>query len=593
MKFTGDSGIQGPPGLNGQSLFTWVKFADDIYGNGMSDDPYGKKYIGLAFNQEDPDEEEDASKYTWSRYVGETGPIGPQGIPGVPGEKGESGKTTYTWIRYAEDEFGKGIVNVPNERTEYIGIAHNQDDIVESDDPSLYTWTKIKGNQGIPGEKGDKGDIKYTHIKFADDIYGNGMSDDSEGKEYLGIAYDMDEPEESENASDYKWVKIKGDKGVPGPTGSDGKSLYTWIKFADDINGNGMSDSPEGKTYMGLAYNQKEEDEEEDASKYIWVRIKGENGADGRPGADGEDGKDGADGDIESFPDTLPDTPIVDIEALFTTIGLTWTYENKLYYNYEVYASQTKDFIPNEYDLIFRGQASAFLHQVQPSQTWYYRVRCVNSHGSATAFSKQVSASTFKLTEDNIENYIEDLAIGNALIGNLSADKINAGKLKAMYLDTKELTVTDGNESRTLYIDSYGRVYLNVTELQINSKDVATEESLNTKVNQAKNELNNKIDKEVTDMTNAMNNAIDELDRALSDSILTESEKASLREHLNIIEREMNDIVAQVAAIRKASELKNTAELAELNLRESEYLASYDGFVARLQQVISRITKGE
>ena len=90
-----------------------------------------------------------------------------------------------------------------------------------------------------------------------------------------------------------------------------------------------------------------------------------------------------------------------------------------------------------------------------------------------------------------------------------------------------------------------------------------------------------------------MNNAIDELDRALSDSILTESEKASLREHLNIIEREMNDIVAQVAAIRKASELKNTAELAELNLRESEYLASYDGFVARLQQAISRITKGE
>ena len=47
--------------------------------------------------------------------------------------------------------------------------------------------------------------------------------------------------------------KIKSGKdGIPG---RDGSTYYTWIKYADTPT-TGMSDSPEGKSYIGLAYNK-------------------------------------------------------------------------------------------------------------------------------------------------------------------------------------------------------------------------------------------------------------------------------------------------------------------------------------------------
>src|SRR5690606_10482220 len=47
-----------------------------------------------------------------------------------------------------------------------------------------------------------------------------------------------------------------GEPGPPGPKGEDGKTVYTWIKYADTPT-SGMSDSPEGKEYIGIAYNKE------------------------------------------------------------------------------------------------------------------------------------------------------------------------------------------------------------------------------------------------------------------------------------------------------------------------------------------------
>ena len=58
--------------------------------------------------------------------------------------------------------------------------------------------------------------------------------------------------------------------------GSPGKSYYTWIKFADDGLGNGMSDYPDGKQYMGIAYNKGTLEESNNARDYQWARITGE-----------------------------------------------------------------------------------------------------------------------------------------------------------------------------------------------------------------------------------------------------------------------------------------------------------------------------
>ena len=159
----------------------------------------------------------------------------------------------------------------------------------------------------------------------------------------------------------------------------------------------------------------------------------------------------------KDYPNTLPIVPVVTIDrAGFKTISLSWQYENKPYYFYEVYASQEQGFTPNTFDLIFKGHASAFLHEVECAQTWYYKVRAINTYGNATDFSKEVSATTTKISD--AAEYFQEAAIESALIGSLNADVINTGKLKGTYIDARNLRVIDGNGDVTFSVDSDGNV---------------------------------------------------------------------------------------------------------------------------------------
>lgn len=155
----------------------------------------------------------------------------------------------------------------------------------------------------------------------------------------------------------------------------------------------------------------------------------------------------------KDYPNTLPAIPVITIDrAGFKTVSLSWEYDNKPYYFYEVYASQEQGFTPNAFDLIFKGKASAFLHEVECSQTWYYKVRAVNTYGNATDFSEEVSATTTKISD--AAEYFQEAAIESALIGSLNADIINAGKLKGTFIDARNLTVEDGNGNVTFSVSS-------------------------------------------------------------------------------------------------------------------------------------------
>lgn len=157
----------------------------------------------------------------------------------------------------------------------------------------------------------------------------------------------------------------------------------------------------------------------------------------------------------KDYPNTLPAIPVVNIDrAGFKTISLSWEYENKPYYTYEIYASQEQGFTPNAFDLIFKGKASAFLHEVECAQTWYYKVRAVNTYGNSTDFSEEVSATTTKISD--AAEYFQEAAIESALIGSLNADVINAGKLKGTFIDARNLTVEDGNGNVTFSVSSDG-----------------------------------------------------------------------------------------------------------------------------------------
>lgn len=115
--------------------------------------------------------------------------------------------------------------------------------------------------------------------------------------------------------------------------------------------------------------------------------------------------------------------------------------------------------------MIYSGKASAFLHEAGANETWYYRVRAVNSFGNATQFSEQVEADTTKVTDAT--KYFESAAIKDALIEELRLDRGWIGTLRGHYIDARELSVTDGNDKRTFYIDSFGRVTLQPTSMKV------------------------------------------------------------------------------------------------------------------------------
>lgn len=80
------------------------------------------------------------------------------------------------------------------------------------------------------GEQGEDGKVLYTWIKYAQDEHGTGMTDDSTGAIYIGVAYNKESTEESDNPADYQWTKILGD---PGENGQD---AYTVILSNENIS---------------------------------------------------------------------------------------------------------------------------------------------------------------------------------------------------------------------------------------------------------------------------------------------------------------------------------------------------------------------
>ncbi|WP_195251074.1 phage tail spike protein, partial [Romboutsia sp. 1001713B170207_170306_H8] len=194
--------------------------------------------------------------------------------------------------------------------------------------------------------------------------------------------------------------------------------------------------------------------------------VVGGGSEESKPGPPGPQGPPGADGNIGDFPNSLPSVPVLSSKLYgFSSIELSWTYENKVYYNYELYASKIKDFTPNVFDLIHAGQTSSFLFQAKPNEIWYFRVCCVNSHGNRTEFSSQVVVTTKKV--DDLSNYVDNMAINDALIGTLSLDRGWIGQLRGNWIDAKNLSVTDGNGKRTLDIDSFGNVNITATNIKM------------------------------------------------------------------------------------------------------------------------------
>lgn len=156
----GDQGVQGPKGNDGQQLYTWIKYADTPT-SGMSNDPTGKTYIGLAYNKTTATESSTYSDYMWSLIKGETGPTGP---------KGNDGQQYYTWIKYADNASGANMSDSPTGKL-YIGLAYNKTTSTESNTASDYTWALFKGDKGETGAIGAPGTDAVTFQVYSSNGY--------------------------------------------------------------------------------------------------------------------------------------------------------------------------------------------------------------------------------------------------------------------------------------------------------------------------------------------------------------------------------------------------------------------------------------
>ena len=192
------------------------------------------------------------------------------------------------------------------------------------------------------------------------------------------------------------------------------------------------------------------------------------------------------------FPNILPEKPTLTCNVRgFASIELNWTYESEVFYEYELYASKIEDFTPTTFDLIHKGQTSSFLFQVEPDETWYFRVCAVNTHGNRTEFSNQATGTTQKI--DDMENYFTSAAIGNALIGSLNADYMTAGIIQGHWIDARNLSVTNGNGIRTLDIDSFGNVSLDVSNLKIENNNISDVYATKTSLEQTSEDFTFRI----------------------------------------------------------------------------------------------------
>jgi hypothetical protein len=122
------------------------------------------------------------NKYLWNKELitYTNNPTGEFTTPCVIGVFGEDGKTYYTWIKYADDAEGKTNFSDSPTGRKYMGIAVNksapEDQSENSNDPTQYKWSLIKGADGKNGENGGTLQVKYKSSSTKPTISNNNVS---------------------------------------------------------------------------------------------------------------------------------------------------------------------------------------------------------------------------------------------------------------------------------------------------------------------------------------------------------------------------------------------------------------------------------
>lgn len=126
-----------------------------------------------------------------------------------------------------------------------------------------YSGVGEKGNTGANGQ------TSHVHFAFADNATGGGFSLTTP-KAYMGWYADFNEAA-STDPTKYRWSKWKGDQGLPGKPGADGKTSYFHMAYAESADGRtGFSFKESGQQYQGY-YTDFVQANSTDPTKYTWM----------------------------------------------------------------------------------------------------------------------------------------------------------------------------------------------------------------------------------------------------------------------------------------------------------------------------------
>ncbi|WP_260597807.1 hypothetical protein [Sphingomonas endolithica] len=223
------------------------------------------------------------------RVFARAGLDGVDGRDGLNGSNGTPGQSSYLHIAYANSANGQVdfTTGAPGSRT-YLGTLVDQAS-ADSTNPNAYTWSLIKGADGLngangsPGANGADGQPTYVHIAYSNAANGSVdfSVDNPANRSYVGFYVDQTLAD-STNLAAYTWSLVKGadglngTNGAPGAPGANGQTSYFHTAYANSPTGSidFTTGSPAGRAFIGT-YSDFTAADSANPATYDWTAYKG------------------------------------------------------------------------------------------------------------------------------------------------------------------------------------------------------------------------------------------------------------------------------------------------------------------------------
>lgn len=327
----GKLGTPGTPGRDGRTPYVHTAWANNATGtDGFSlDSSINKLYIGI-YTDFEPNDSTDPKKYKWAKIKGDKGDKGEKGDPGqrgldglqgekgeqgIPGKNGADGRTQYTHIAYANNADGTKDFSLSASDRSYIGMYVDFNS-ADSNRPSDYNWTLVKGSNGangVPGAKGADGRTPYLHIAYSNIVL---LANEFQN-------FNLSQTTLVRFGIEGRWVYKQLSAGTytanVATFGSDPAVGKT--KKVESISDFSVTDTV-NKRYIGT-YTDYLQADSTDVSSYTWTLIKGDDG-------------NGIANVTNYYLATTASTGITKNSAGWTTTPQSMTEEKRYLWNYRV-----------------------------------------------------------------------------------------------------------------------------------------------------------------------------------------------------------------------------------------------------------------